>query len=88
MGYAKLFGLKNISDEELIRLITKKDNEEIHIGAVTIKKSDVSERGVSGDFGDDELNRREKLLQELIDKKIVEIDESGKAKTEELIEKV
>ena len=40
-----------------------------------------SEDGV---ISEDEFNRREKLLQELIDKKIVEVDDLGKSKTEEL----
>lgn len=35
-------------------------------------------------FGEDEFFRREKLLQELVDKKIVEIDDLGKKKQEEL----
>ena len=38
----------------------------------------------SGQFGEDEFFRREKLLQELVDKKIVEVEELGKAKEEEL----
>ena len=37
-----------------------------------------------GQISEDEFNRREKLLQELIDKKIVEVEDLGKAKTEEL----
>ena len=39
-----------------------------------------------GRFGEDEFFRREKLLQELVDKKIVEVEEVGKAKEEELTE--
>lgn len=37
-----------------------------------------------GKFGEDEFFRREKILQELIDKKILEIEQLGKAKQEEL----
>lgn len=37
-----------------------------------------------GEFGEDEFFRREKLLQELVDKKILEIENLGKAKEEEL----
>ncbi len=37
-----------------------------------------------GQFGEDEFFRREKILQELIDKKIQEIEELGKSKEEEL----
>lgn len=40
----------------------------------------------AGAISEDELFRREKLLQELVDKKSLEIDEMGKAKTEELTE--
>ncbi len=39
-----------------------------------------------GQFGEDEFFRREKMLQELVDKKIVEIDELGKIKEQELSE--
>lgn len=38
----------------------------------------------SGQFGEDEFFRREKLLQELIDKKMLEVEGLGKAKAEEL----
>lgn len=37
-----------------------------------------------GKYGEDEFFRREKLLQELIDKKMVEVEQLGKAKEEEL----
>lgn len=39
-----------------------------------------------GKFGEDEFFRREKLLQELVDKKIAEVEESGKSKEAELTE--
>jgi len=39
-----------------------------------------------GQFSEDEFFRREKLLQEMVDKKIMEVDEVGKAKEEELIQ--
>ncbi len=39
-----------------------------------------------GQFGEDEFFRREKLLQELVDKKIAEIEDLGKSKEEELKE--
>jgi len=39
-----------------------------------------------GQISEDEFFRREKLLQELIDKKILEIESLGKAKEEELIQ--
>lgn len=37
-----------------------------------------------GQFGEDEFFRREKLLQEVVDKKMAEIDDLGKAKEGEL----
>lgn len=37
-----------------------------------------------GKYGEDEFFRREKLLQELVDKKMIEVDDLGKAKAEEL----
>lgn len=37
-----------------------------------------------GEFGEDELDRRTKLLQELVDKAVDQVDELGKAKEEEL----
>lgn len=40
----------------------------------------------AGTIGEDELARREKILQELMDKKTAEIEELGKAKTEELLQ--
>ena len=40
----------------------------------------------SGEFGEDEFFRREKMLQELVDKKILEIEDLGKKKEEELME--
>ena len=39
-----------------------------------------------GQFSEDEFFRREKLLQELVDKKILEIEDLGKKKEEELKE--
>lgn len=38
----------------------------------------------NGEFGEDEFFRREKMLQELVDKKILEVETLGKAKEEEL----
>ena len=39
-----------------------------------------------GQYGEDEFFRREKILQELVDKKIAEVEELGKAKEAELIQ--
>lgn len=38
----------------------------------------------AGKYGEDEFFRREKMLQELVDKKIFEVESFGKAKEEEL----
>lgn len=40
----------------------------------------------AGTIGEDEFFRREKILQELIDKKSAEVDEMGKEKQEELMQ--
>ena len=40
----------------------------------------------SGDISDDEFFRREKILQELVDKSISQLEELGKAKEQELME--
>lgn len=40
----------------------------------------------AGEFGEDELFRRQKILQELIDKNMEEIDTLGKNKEQELLE--
>ena len=40
----------------------------------------------SGEISEDELFRREKLLQELVDKNMEEVEEIGKGKEEELLE--
>ena len=37
-----------------------------------------------GQFGEDEFFRREKILQELVDKKVAEVEQLGKLKEEEL----
>ena len=50
MAYAKLFGLKeNISDNEIMRLLQKKESQ---IGNAIINIVSISEKGVSGDFGE------------------------------------
>lgn len=42
------------------------------------------EKQETGEFGEDEFFRRERLLQELVDKKILEAETLGKVKEEEL----
>lgn len=72
--------------EEFIKLLHQKMEE----ARVSIRQIRQDFRNLwkdeqdSGQFGEDEFFRREKLLQELIDKKIVEVEQLGKAKVEEL----
>ena len=74
--------------EEFIKILHQKMED----GKVAIRQIRQDSRNVwkkqseNGEFGEDELLRREKLLQELIDKKIVEIDDLGKNKQAELSE--
>lgn len=72
--------------EEFIKLL----NQKIEIVKVELRqirqdiRNEWKKAQESGEFGEDEFFRREKLLQELLDKKIVEIEELGKSKEEEL----
>lgn len=72
--------------EEFIKLLHQK-KEEAHIAIRQIRhdfRNECKKSQETGEFGEDEFFRREKVLQELIDKKVLEIDELGKAKQEEL----
>lgn len=72
--------------EEFIKLLHQK-MEEIRVQIRQVRqeeRGDWEKEKESGEIGEDELFRREKILQELIDKKILEIEELGKAKEEEL----
>lgn len=72
--------------EEFIKILHKKVEE----GSVSIRQIRQDFRNAwkkaseEGQFGEDEFFRREKILQELVDKKILEIEDLGKAKKEEL----
>lgn len=72
--------------DEFVKLLHQK----MEIGKVEIRqirqdfRNDWKQQSESGEIGEDEFTRREKLLQDLVDKKIIEIDELGKAKEEEL----
>lgn len=72
--------------EEFIKLLHQKMEEarvqirQVRQDSRNIWKQDMD----TGKFGEDELFRREKLIQELIDKTMIEIEELGKAKQEEL----
>lgn len=72
--------------EEFIKLLHQK----MEVARVEIRqvrqdfRQDWKAKSDSGEFGEDEFFRREKELQVLIDKKILEIENLGKAKAEEL----
>lgn len=72
--------------EEFIKLLHQKI-EEAHVSIRQIRqdfRNEWKKASDSGEFGEDEFFRREKILQELIDKKTLEIDQLGKTKEEEL----
>lgn len=72
--------------EEFIKLLYKKI-EEAHVSIRQIRqdfRNEWKKQSDEGQFGEDEFFRREKILQELIDKKIAEIESLGKLKQEEL----
>lgn len=72
--------------EEFIKLAHQKmEQAKIEIRQI---RQDIREEwkkaGDDGEFGEDEFERRSKILQELIEKSSSEIEEIGKAKEEEL----
>ncbi len=72
--------------EEFIKLLHQK-MEETKVSIRQIRqdfRNNWKATQEQGQFSEDEFFRREKLLQELVDKKIKEIEELGKAKEEEL----
>lgn len=72
--------------EEFIKILHQKQ-EEAHVSIRQIRhdfRNGWKKESEEGKFGEDEFFRREKILQELIDKKIAEIEQIGKAKEEEL----
>lgn len=72
--------------EEFIKLLHKKV-EEAHVSIRQIRqdfRNEWKKESDAGSFGEDEFFRREKILQELIDKKIAEIGGLAKVKEEEL----
>lgn len=74
--------------EEFIKILHQK-MEEAKVAIRGVRqdfRNEWKKESEDGTISEDEFNRREKLLQEAIDKKIVEVDELGKAKTEELIQ--
>lgn len=72
--------------EEFIKLLHQK-MEEARVQLRQTRqdaRNDWKEKMDAGEFGEDELFRREKLLQELIDKNMIEVENLGKMKQEEL----
>lgn len=72
--------------EEFIKLLHQK-TEDTKVAVRQIRqdfRNEWKKQSDDGQFGEDEFFRREKLLQELVDKKIAEVDEAVKAKEEEL----
>lgn len=72
--------------EEFIKLLHQKQEEAIVSirGVRQDSRNEWKKMEEDGEFGEDEFFRREKILQELIDKKVKEIEELTKAKAEEL----
>lgn len=74
--------------EEFIKILHQKIEE----AKVTIRqirqdfRNEWKKESDEGKFGEDEFFRREKILQELVDKKILEVENIGKGKEEELKE--
>ncbi len=74
--------------EEFIKILhSKMEEAKVQIRQVRADfRNDWKAQSEDGTISEDEFNRREKLLQELVDKKINEVEDLGKAKTEELIQ--
>ena len=72
--------------EEFIKLLHQKI-EEARVEIRQIRhdfRNEWKKLEESGEYGEDEFFRREKMLQELVDKKILEVESLGKQKEEEL----
>ncbi len=74
--------------EEFTKILhTKMEDAKVAIRNIRQEfRSAWKEAEEKGEIGEDELFRREKLLQEHIDKNVVEIDHLGRKKEEELME--
>jgi len=72
--------------EEFIKLAhTKMEGAKIEIRQIRQEvRAEFDKQEEAGEFGEDELERRQKMLQNLIEQAIDQIDELGKAKEEEL----
>lgn len=72
--------------EEFIKLLHQKV-EETHVSIRQIRhdfRNEWKKESEDGTLGEDEFFRREKILQEFIDKKVAEVEQLTKAKEEEL----
>lgn len=72
--------------EEFIKLLHQK-TEQARVEIRQVRqdfRNEWKKTQEEGKFGEDEFFRREKLLQELVDKKMTEVDDLGKGKEEEL----
>lgn len=74
--------------EEFIKILHQK-TEEAKVAIRQIRqdaRQDWTSQKESNLIGEDELLRREKLLQDLIDRKIIEVEDLAKTKEQELVE--
>lgn len=74
--------------EEFIKILNQK-MEEVKVVIRQVRhdfRNEWKKESDEGKYGEDEFFRREKILQELVDKKIVEVEALSKAKEQELIE--
>lgn len=74
--------------EEFIKLVHQKiEQTRVEIRQIRQEgRNEWMKNKDSGEISEDEFFRREKLLQELVDKSIEQIEEMGKAKEQELLE--
>lgn len=74
--------------EEFIKILHQKiENARVEIRQIRHDfRNEWKKQSDDGQYGEDEFFRREKILQELVDKKILEVEELGKSKEAELTE--
>lgn len=74
--------------EEFIKILHQKiENARVEIRQIRHDfRNEWKKAQEEGKYGEDEFFRREKLLQDLVDKKIAEVEELGKSKEAELTE--
>ena len=74
--------------EEFIKILnTNAENAKVQIRQIRQDfRQNWKKESEDGKISEDEFNRREKLLQDLVDKKIVEVEQLAKTKSEELIQ--